>query len=38
MSEKWSVNFQIFRYKEGEDAHFDSFTLEVDRMNMSSTL
>lgn len=30
MSEKWSVNFQIFRYKEGEDAHFDSFTLEVD--------
>ncbi len=29
MSEQWSVNFQIFRHKEGEAPHYDNFTLDV---------
>ena len=29
MSEQWSVNFQIFRLKEGEEPHYDNFKLDV---------
>lgn len=29
MSEQWSVNFQIFRLKEGEEPHYDTFKLDV---------